>query len=145
MAIIQFTAGDALQTVMAEAGNYPMIIPEIDGPKASSSQKSVSYYVKFVVTEGPLQGKEWTVAFNSGTKNQSVLNGMQYVPQSTFLALDAAINGTKVEPVAKALDTDSLLNKPFTGIVAVQTDEGKLVNVITGFLKSGAAAAGTPF
>lgn len=146
MPIISFTPADALQTTMAEAGNYNAVISQIEGPKQSQSQKSLNFFVTFRVTDGPLAGKEFTICLNSGMNNASILGGMQFMPANAFLQIEAAILNKKVEPVARPdFDTDTLINKPLTLGIAVSTDEGKLLNVINSFLPYGSTQGAVPF
>lgn len=146
MPVISFTAADALQTSLAEQGNYNAILSKIDGPKASQSQKSVSFYVDIRITEGPLAGKEITICLNSGVRNASILGGMQFLPQATFLQIEAAILNKKVEPVPRPdFDTDTLLNKPLAISLGVGTDEGKLMNIVNCFLPYGSVQGAVPF
>jgi hypothetical protein len=146
MPIISFTAGDALQTTTVDAGIYPMEISEIDGPKASKSGNSVNFFVTMRIADGKYAGKEFTICFCSGVSQASVLGGMQFVPQSTFLQIEAAIQNRKVEPVARPdFDTDSLLHQPFDGQIAVSTEDGKLINTITGYLPAGSGKSAPSF
>ena len=148
MAIIDFTAGDALQTVLPDAGIYPAIAEKIDGPKASGSGKSISFFSVIRITEGKYIGKEFKPVFNSGTSENSMLGSMQYMPQSMLLQLEAAQNGTKVEPVARpGFDTDNLLNKPFCIQIAIQPNKegGNLLAQIVAFLPQGADKVQSPF
>lgn len=148
MPIIDFTPADALQTVTMDAGIYPAVISKIDGPKASASQKSVTFWVDVRLNEGRYAGKELRLAFNSGTKDNSMLGTQQFVPQAMFLQVEAAQNGTKVEPIARpGFDTDTLINKPFCVQIGVtpNADGGGLLNQILGFLPVGADKISNPF
>jgi hypothetical protein len=145
MAIISFTASDALQTTVVPAANYPTEISAIDGPKKSSSGKSVNYFVDVTITEGTYKGKTRTIVFNSETNSPSLLGEMQFYPQAYFLIVNAAITGKKVEPADFQLDTDTLLHKPFVGQWGVGTVEGRLINVINGFQDTASASASPAF
>ena len=146
MPVISFTPGDALQTVVVEAGIYLAEIIKIDGPKPSSSGKSVSYFTDFRITSPPkYKGKELTIVLNSETNSVSQLGSMQFFPQSMFLAIDAAINNKKIEAVDQALDTDNLLHKPLDIVVGVVTVEGRLINCINNFMPAGSGQSVTPF
>lgn len=139
MAILSFTAADALQTVTVEAGTYLCRISKIEGPKASSSGKSNSFYATVqIIQDGKYKNKEAEVVFNTGTKSPSLLGDRKYFPAASLLEVDAAINKGKVEVADKQLDTDSLVDKPLATIWGVSTVEGKLVNEILGFLPAGA-------
>jgi hypothetical protein len=142
MAVLSFTAGDALQTVMVEAGQYPSVLTKIEGPKASSSGKSVSYIGTIQITDGKFKGKEKDVMFNSGIRSGMLNGDLQMLPTSDFLVIDAAIRGAKVEAVAKNIDTDDLINKPLDTVWGVQTVDGKLVNEIVGFRPVGSGNVG---
>ncbi len=139
MAILNFTAGDALQTIMVEAGTYLSRISKIDGPKISKSGKSNNFTVTVQITQdGKYKGKEKDLMFNSEMTNPSLLGDMKFFPTSAFLEIDAAINRKKVEAADKNIDTDTLVDKPLAVIWGVATVEGKLVNDILGFLPAGA-------
>lgn len=143
MPVISFTPADALQTVTVPAATYGAELVKIEGPKPSSSGKSVSFFVDMQITqEGKFKGKEFTIALNSETSNASLLGTMQFFPQSTFLEIDGAIQNKPVEPLNVDLDTDELLHKPLDIIVGVATVEGKLINIINGFLPAGSGKSG---
>lgn len=137
MAVINFTPADALHTTVVPAGIYPSQIVKIDGPRPSKSGKSVGFYVDIQITDGPYNGKEKTIAFNSEMDSYSLLGDMQFYPQSSLLLIDAAINNKKVEPVNYALDTDDLVMKPFDAQWGVETVEGRLINTILNFYPEG--------
>jgi hypothetical protein len=138
MPIIQFTAADALQTAMVDAGIYPMQITEIDGPKTSKSEKSINFFTTFRIVDGSFAGKEFTICFNSAVNQASVLGTMQFVPLSTFLQIEAAVKKQKIQVAARPdFDTDALLNQTIDVQVAVDTVDGKLVNTLVGFLPAG--------
>lgn len=145
MSIISFKAADVLATKVAEAGNYKMVCTKIEGPHASTSRKSVSYFADFKFTEGDLMGKELKIAFNSNTNSVSLLGGVQYMPMRAMLALDAAVHNVPLEPVDRPdFDTEDLVDKPFTGVVTVDTTEGVLGNLIAAFYPEN-YDGGTPF
>ena len=145
MAVIQFTPADALQTTLVEAGVYPSKISKIEGPKASSSGKSNNYFVNIQITDGKYKGKERTIVMNSETNSPSLLGEMQFYPDSFFLTLEAAIKNKKVEAIAQALDTDTLIDQPFDAQWAVATVEGRLINTIVAFYPAGYAAKAPAF
>ena len=145
MAVIRFTDADKLAGKTMEKGGYPLIISEIEGPKASASQKSVSYFVTFRVAAGKFMGKELKTAFNSETRDRSVLGTMQWFPTRDFMLIAAAQQGKTLDEVDMELDTDALLNKPFDSIVDVATADGNLINVILSFLPAGKGTGSVPF
>jgi len=145
MAIIHFSAADALQTTVVPANIYPCEITQITGPNRSSSGKSVNYVVDITITEGQYKGKVRTVMFNSETNNVSLMGDMQFWPQSYFLNVDAAINGRDVKPEDYALDTDNLIHKPMDISWGVQTVDGHLINIINSFHPKGYGATGPAF
>jgi hypothetical protein len=147
MSVIQFTDADKLAGKTAEKGIYPVLISNIDGPKASASKKSVSYFVTYTVTAGPLMNKEFTPAYNTETNNMSVLGSMQFIPSRDLMKVQAAILGIPFDQVALNLDTDTLLNKSLDISVDVVSSEGNLVNTVMAYFPSGTGvkATQTPF
>jgi len=141
MAVIQFTPADAMQTITVEAGIYPCDIAKIEGPKTSSSGKSVNYFAEIRIIDGKYKGKERTIMFNSESNDVFAPGGMLMLPQATLLQIDAAINNKKVEAVDYALDTDTLVGKPFDAQWTVVTVEGRLYNHIVAFHPKGYAAS----
>lgn len=139
MAIIHFTAGDALQTKVIEPKIYGCEVSSFDGPKKSSSGKSVNYFVDIEVTdEGPYKGKARTIVFNSGVNSPSLLGEMQMYPVSYLLQLQAAIEGKDdVDAVSQDMDTDQLLHAPFDCAWGTAIVEGRLINVINSFHPAG--------
>jgi hypothetical protein len=139
MPIISFTPADALAGIMLEAGNYPAEIVEIDGPRNSSTQKSVGFWTKFHLTEGAFKGKELRICYNTGTTSNSLLGDMQFAPHSDLLKVEAAIKKTKVEVVARPdFNTDFLLHKPLVLAIGVSPkDDGSLGQFISGYLPAG--------
>ena len=148
MPVISFTDADKLAgKVISEKGNYPVQITEIDGPTASKSGKSVSFFVTIAVTAGKYMNKELRIALNTESTNSSILGSMQWFPHNTFLKIAAAIKKIKFDDVLLDLDTDELLNKPFEVTIDVMpnAETGELMNVITAFLPAGAGAEKTPW
>jgi hypothetical protein len=146
MAVLSFTAGDALLTLTVEAGIYLADFAKIEGPKPSSSGKSVSYVATLrIIQDGKYKGKEIDVMFNTGTKEKQLLGSMNFFPAASFLEIDAAINNKKVEVVDKSVDTDNLVNKPFAVSIGACMVEGKVINQILGFLPAGAEKNGPTF
>jgi len=154
--IITFTAADIMAAKTLEAGYYPMSIIEIDGPKASSSGKSINFFFRFRITSGKYEGKELRVAFTNGTDKSSVLGDLIWMPTSMMTTLYAAITGKSIDAVLEqinqtggrlSLDTDEWVNKPFDGRVDLQTGDTGLFNTISAFIPSGkgAAAGSIPF
>lgn len=143
MAIIQFTAADAMQTTTVEPGIYPSQVTKIEGPKASKSGKSNHYFVDIQISDGKYKGKEVTVSFNTETNSPSLLGDMKFFPVSYLLQLDVAVNGGELG--AKDMDTDSLLFKPFDSQWTVATVEGRLVNDVVAFHPAGYGATAPSF
>lgn len=137
MAIINFSKGDKLKSLLAESGWYPLEISEVTGPVASSSGKSVSFFVDFKVTDGDLQDKEFKIAYNTGTKNFSVLGGQQFQPHTDLIALAAAALNCDRAAVPDTFDTDSLKGKKVDGKVEKGIHDGVPGNTIIGFLPAG--------
>ena len=137
MAVINFTASDALQTTIVQPGYYPSEISKIEGPKASKSGKSNHYFVDIRITEGPYKGKETTVSFNTETNSPSLLGDMKFFPVSYLLQVEAAITGVAVQPADHQLDTDNLSLKPFDTQWVVATVEGRLINDVVAFYPAG--------
>lgn len=142
MPVITFSESDKLQGKVMEKGIYPMEVTSISEATASSSQKSITYYVTFRVIEGPFLNKEVSIAFNSKTNGSSLLGTMQYMPARDIMKVASAALNMPYESVPLNLDTDTIKNKPFDAIVDVQTSEGNLVNQINGFVPKGTGAAG---
>jgi hypothetical protein len=145
MAVIQFVPADALQTTVVEAAIYPSEVSKIDGPKASASGKSSSYFVDITIIDGKYKGKTRTITFNDGTKSPSLLGEAQFYPVAYMLQLDSAISGRKVVPENYYLDTDSLLHKPFDAAWGVATEDGHLFNTINAFHPKGYGASAPAF
>ncbi len=146
MAVLSFTAGDALLTLTVEAGIYLADFAKIEGPKPSTSGKSVSYVGTLrILSSGKFKGKEIDVMFNTGTKSASLLGTMNFFPAASFIEIDAAISNKKVDAVDMNIDTDNLVGKPFAVSIGVTTVEGKLTNTVNGFLPAGAEKNGPSF
>jgi hypothetical protein len=143
VAVINFSEADKLAGRLMDKGPATVQISEIDGPKASQSQKSVNYFLTIQVTKGPFMNKEFSICVNSETKEPSLLGTMQFFPQVTFGKIIAAIRNIKFEdlPVGN-LDTDECLLKPFDVIVSQEIVAGNIINTIGGsFYPAGTAAA----
>lgn len=150
MPVISFTDGDFLAGKLLDKGNYPVQITEIDGPTASKSGKSVSFFVTIAVTAGKFMNKELRIALNTETENSSILGSMQWYPHNIFLKITAAIKKISLDELQKQgkdLDTDGLLNQPFeiSADCVPNAETGELMNVITAFLPAGAGAEKTPW
>jgi hypothetical protein len=141
MAIIRFTLADKLKGKTLDKGIYRAEVTEFDGPKASSSQKSLSTWTKFTITEGPYAGKVLQAVFNTETENPSLLGALKFLPQTYLFRLAAAIQGIKYDDLQPnmELDTETLLHKPFDLVVNVQTVNGDLINEVVSFLPVGSA------
>jgi len=137
MSVIRFTAADALQTKVIEAGFYPSQVTKIEGPKASKSGKSQTYFIDIEITEGPYKGKAKTLSFNSSTSSPSLLGDAKFYPLSYMLQVDAAITGREIVPEDFELDTEEIINKPFETQWVIVTVEGRPINDIIGFFTSG--------
>lgn len=141
MPVIQFGPKDYLQTKVVEAKTYPCEITKVEGPKASSSGKSVSYYVDFMICDGgPYSGKTRTVAFNSGV-NSPMLGDMVMYPMAELLTVAKAAGLDDGQPKQINFDTDTLLHAKLDVAWATATEEGRLINTITGFFPAGYAAS----
>lgn len=151
MAVIQFTAADALQTTVVPSDIYPSEVTKITGPQKSSSEKSVNYIVDIAITDGKYKGKTRTVMFNSGMNNSSMMGDMQFFPQQAFLKLDAAVRGLpdvnmedfKDKPMN--LDLDTLLHKPIDVSWGIATVDGHMTNTINSFHPKGYGASAPAF
>lgn len=143
--MIHFAPADALQTIVVPANIYPSEITSITGPTKSSSGKSTHYFVDIQIMDGQYKGKARTVIFNSETNNASMMGDMQFFPQAYFLMVDAAINGREVKAEDYALDTDTLLHKPFDASWGVATVDGHITNVINSFHPKGYGATAPAF
>lgn len=131
MAVIRFTEADKLATKTIAAGLYPSEVSLIDGPKKSSSAKSVNYFIDISVTEGPFKGKTRTIVFNTETNSPSLLGDMQFFPVAYMMLLAGAALGREIG--AEAIDTDTILHKPFEAAWGTTTVEGRLINIILDF------------
>ncbi len=145
MAVIHFTSADALATTVVPADIYPSEITQITGPTKSASGKSVNYFVDIQIVDGKYKGKTRTVIFNSESNNIAMMGEMQFFPDSYLLMVDAAINGREIKAEDYALDTDSLLHKPFDANWGVATVDGHIVNVVNSFHPKGYKAQGPAF
>lgn len=143
MAVIQFSEADKLAGRLMDKGPATVEVSEIDGPKASSSQKSMNFFLTIKVTSGAFMNKELSIIINSETKEPSLLGTMQFFPQLTFGKLMAAVNKLKFEdlPIGP-IDTDLILHKPFDVIIGQETANGNIINTVGNlFYPAGAAAA----
>jgi hypothetical protein len=145
MPIIHFTAADALQTKVIDAGIYASEVSKIEGPKKSASGKSFSYFFDISVVDGLYKGKTRTIVFNTESNSPSLLGEMQFYPVSHLLQLDSAITGREVTPENYELDTESLLHAQFDAKWDVATNEGHLFNVINSFHPKGYGADAPAF
>src|SRR5579872_7285132 len=143
MPIIQLTAADKLAGTLMDKGPATVQVTEIDGPRASQSQKSVNFFVTLQVTSGKWMNKELSICVNSETKDPSLLGTMLFVPQLTFGKILAAVRKVKFEDMPEGpLDTDEILNKPFDVIIGQEIVSGNLINVVgNSFYPAGTAAA----
>lgn len=147
MAIINFNEADRLSSLVVPTAWYTLEITEIDGPKASKTEKSFSYYVKMQVVKGDYEGKEFSVAFNTKTNSVSLLGTMQYFPLSWLqFQVNAAIQKVSMADISLKLDTDELLRKPFDCKIEKTISEGVPVNALLQFLPEGTGKDATvPF
>lgn len=145
--IISFTTADKLETALMDTGVYPVVIPEIDGPKTSKSGKGQNYWTKFRITSGRYTGKELMACFGTSISAETMAGNLQMFPDHAFDEIDAVIKGKKPSLEDGTVDIDTLINKPFCISVGVlpQKDGGKINNIITGFLPAGTDKAATPF
>lgn len=146
MPIISWTQADILQQKVADPGSYQTALVATEGPKASNSGKGINLFVTIRILEGPLAGKEIQVCFSSGVKATTVLGTMQFFPMHYMAQIDAAVKGILPRDIVPgSTDTDLLINKPFTTLLATDVSDGKPMNVITGFLPVGSQPATVPF
>ena len=138
MAVIQFSAADAMATRTIPAGVYPSEVSSIEGPKKSSSQKSLNIFMDIQIMDGPYKGKTRTIVFNSEMSSPSLLGEMQMFPNSYMLLLLAAVEGkSDIEVKDVALDTHTLLHKPFDASWGNNTVDGRLINTVDAFHPAG--------
>ena len=138
MPIIHFTPADALQTKVVQPAIYKCEVSDFQGPKKSSSGKSLHYFADIMITDGEWKGKTRTIVFNTETSSPSLLGEMQFYPVSYLLQLQAAVEGKDdVDAIEQDLDTDSLLHSPFDCAWGTATVEGRLINVINSFHPAG--------
>lgn len=131
MAVIQFTEADKLAGRLMDKGPATVQVTEIDGPRPSTSQKSVNFFTTLQVTKGPFMSKEFTICVNSETKDPSLLGTMQFFPMVTFAKMVAAIRNVKFDDLAVgSLDTDEVLNKPFDVIIGQEIVGGNMINTV---------------
>lgn len=142
MAVIQFSEADKLAGRLMDKGPATVQVTEIDGPRASTSQKSLNYFCTLQVTKGPYTSKEFTICINSETKDPSLLGTLMFYPQLTFAKMIAAIRGVKYEDMPTGtIDTDEVLNKPFDVIIGQETVGGNIINTVgNSFYPPGVAA-----
>jgi hypothetical protein len=74
-----------------------------------------------------------------------MLGEMQFFPQSYFLVIEGAINGTGMNSEDHALDLDGLMHKPFEASWGIATVDGHLVNTINSFHPKGYSSKPVPF
>lgn len=143
MAVIQFSEADKLAGRLMDKGPTTVQVTEIDGPRASQSQKSVNFFCILRVTVGKFMGKEFSLCINSETKEPSLLGTLMFYPQLTFAKILAAIRGIKYEDMPTGnIDTDEILNKPFDVIIGQETVGGNIINVVgNSFYPAGMAAS----
>lgn len=129
-----------------EKGVYKFQLVEVEAPKASESGKSVTFFAKCRVVEGPMINKELQIAFNTKTSSMSILGAMQWFPHRDIMKIAAAVLKVKLDDVPLNLDTDTIRNRTFDGVVGVAiTDDGNVVNTINQFLPEGAGAGTVAF
>lgn len=156
MPLIQFSEGDKLQAVVVEDAWYKSQITKIEGPKESKSGGSLNWILTFQIIEGKFMNKETDIMLNNKVSNASVLGTLNMHPHTDFMALKAAVDGKfkdgklDLDSVSLQFDTDDLLNKPLdVKWTPSPTEEGGMINAITGFLPAGlgssAAAKVVPF
>jgi hypothetical protein len=141
MPIINFTAADKLASTVIESNWYTAEITNIDGPKPSTSGKSVHFYTDFTLVDGPFATKKLLIVFNTETSSPSVLGSRQYWPHKGMIDAYAAAYAIPVAQVPDALDTDQLLHKPLDIRVDKTIVDGIPMNIIVGFLPAGKGQA----
>lgn len=145
MPVIRLTEADKMQAVVIDKpGWYPAVVSKMEG-KASKSQKSITYWTDFRVSDGKYKGKELTIAFNTETNGTQLLGNMLFMPAGNLLNLVAAIEGKTLDEVSLEFDTDKLVERALDINIDLSVPPGGApINIITGFLPSGKGlAAGT--
>jgi len=141
VAVIKFSDADKLASILIPTGWYSLEITEIDGPKKSTSGKSTNIFVKFQATDGDFRGKEFQIAFSTGSSAPSVLGNSQWFPMSFLIPLAAAIKNVGREEVGD-FDTEDpqLLRHPFDAKIEKGIYDGVALNTILSFLPLGTGA-----
>lgn len=150
MPIIRFTEADRLSSTLVPTGWYTATITEIDGPKASKSEKSVNFFTKFQLTANgsskSYAGKELQIVFNTKSSAPSLLGTQQYMPHSHYFAVASAIFNKSREELPLDLDTDTLVGKPLDIKIEKGIHEGVPMNWILAFVPAGTGKdASVPF
>lgn len=144
MAVIKFTDADIMQSTTVQPGIYPSEISKIE-LKAAKSGKSNNYWTDIRITDGPYKGKEITILFNTESNPPGALLGdLKVFPTSAFTLIHAAILGRPVV-VGDEFDTDTCVGLPFDSQWVVATVDGRLVNDVVAFFKSGYGATAPSF
>lgn len=146
MAVISFTESDKLAGKLVDKGGYTMMMTECEA-KPSKKGTSINYWATFKITKGDSLNKELKITFNSATESTSLLGAMNLMPSRELLKLSAAVNNVPFKDVDLNLDTDSLLNRNFDGIIGVvpNVESGELMNVISAFFPEGKATGAPAF
>ncbi len=141
MSILKFTAADKLASTVIDSGWYTGCLDSIEGPKASSSGKSVNFFNDIKITQGPFAEKTIPFAMSTGSDRSSLLGSMQWNPHTKYMEIWAAVYGKTLAEVPESFDTEELLHKEMDIKVEKIIAEGIPMNVILGFLPKGKAAA----
>lgn len=147
MPILKFTDADKLASkVITEKGVFTGILSELEGPKKSASGSSHTFFATFKITQpGPWMSKEINVAFNTGTREASILGGSMWHPYRDLMKVAAAVQKVKFDDVDQNIDTDLLIGQPMDLVIAPESADGNLINVIKAWLPEGTGSAASPF
>src|ERR1700733_12008437 len=124
MSIIRFTEADRLAGTTMEKGGYTFQITEIDGPRASQSQRSINYFVTIRCTEGKYINKELTLLFNTEMRERSLMGTQQFFPTRDFMLISAAQQSKKLDEISLDIDPEDLKNVSFDAMVDAVTADG---------------------
>lgn len=141
MPIITFTDADIMATTVVDAAWYPAIIKKIDGPAASSSGKSINFFMDLAINGHPTaSGKELRIAFSSGSNAPSVLGNIMWFPTAYLRPVIAAVEGIPLTEVPKSgYELDNLLRRPLDIKLDIAIgQDGGTMNVVSAFLPAGA-------
>ena len=138
MPIIEFTPTDILASVVLDNGNYTGHFSEIGAAVQSKSGKSTNVYSTFTIDSGKYTGKEFQIAFSSGSNGVSLLGAATWMPMGKLLTIDSIVKGVKQDGTKNRLDTDEIIGISLdVRITQATNSDGVLGNVITDFFPAG--------